>query len=94
MIPPHFIYELGCSRWRVNTEVFQTLTTQTHLRQPSVHQSRAPLRLAMFRLLAYTLRLVFYHRPVVSHARPTPPSFSAMARLRAYLFLPRPVDTS
>jgi hypothetical protein len=93
-IPPRFIHELGRSRWRVDTEVFQTLTTQAHLKQPSVHQSCALVLLTMIRVLAYTLGLVFYHRQVVSHARQTPPTFSEMARLLAYLFLPPRLDSS
>jgi hypothetical protein len=93
-IPPRFIHELGRSRWRVDTEVFQTLTTQAHLKQPSVHQSCALVLLTMIRVLAYTLSLVFYHRQVVSHARPNPPSFSEMARHLAYLFLTPHLDSS
>ena len=93
-IPPRFIHELGRSRWRVDTEVFQTLTTQAHLKQPSVHQTCALVLLTMIRVLAYTLSLVFYHRQVVSHARPTPPTFSEMARLLAYLFLSPHLDSS
>ena len=93
-IPPRFIHELGRSRWRVDAEVFQTLTTQAHLKQPSVHQTGALVLLTMIRVLAYTLSLVFYHRQVVSHARRTPPSFREMARLLAYLFLPPRRDTS
>jgi hypothetical protein len=93
-IPPRFIYELGRSRWRVDTEVFQTLTTQAHLKQPSVHQTAALVLLTMIRVLAYTLSLVFYHRQVVSHARQTPPTFSEMARLLAYRFLSPHWDSS
>jgi hypothetical protein len=93
-IPPRFIHELGRSRWRVDTEVFQTLTTQAHLKQPSVHQSCALVLLTMIRVLAYTLSLVFYHRQVLSHARQTPPTCSEMARLLAYLFLPPRLDSS
>ncbi len=93
-IPPSFIHELGRSRWRVDTEVFQTLTTQAHLKQPSVHQTCGLVLLTMIRVLAYTLSLVFYHRQVVSHARQTPPTFSEMARLLAYLFLPPRLDSS
>jgi hypothetical protein len=93
-IPPQFIHQLGRSRWRVDTEAFHTLTTQAHLKQPSVHQTCALVLLTMIRVLAYTLSLVFYHRQVVSHARQTPPTFSAMARLLAYLLLPPPWDTS
>jgi hypothetical protein len=93
-IPPRFIHELGRSRWRVDTEVFQTLTTQAHLKQPSVHQTCALVLLTMIRLLAYTLSLVFYHRQVVSHARQAPPTFSEMARLLGYLFLLPRLDSS
>jgi len=93
-IPPTFIHQLGRSRWQVDTDAFQTLTTQAHLKQPSVHQTCALVVLTMIRVLAYTLSLVFYHRQVVSHARQTPPSFSEMARLLAYLFLPPPMDSS
>jgi len=93
-IPPSFIHELGRSRWRVDTEVFQTLTRQAHLKQPSVHQTCALVLLSMIRVLAYTLSLVFYHRQVVSHARQSPPTFSEMARHLAYLFLPPRLDSS
>ena len=93
-LPATFVHELGRSRWRVDTEVFQTLTTQAALKQPSVHQTGALVLLTMIRVLAYTLSLVFYHRQVVSHARRTPPDFSEMARLLAYLFLPPPLDSS
>jgi len=93
-IPPRFIHELGRSRWRVDTEVFQTLTTQAHLKQPSVHRTCALVLLTMIRVLAYTLSLVFYHRQVVSHARQTPPSFSEMARRLKYLFLSPRLDSS
>ncbi len=93
-IPPCFVHELGRSRWRVDTAVFQTLTTQAHLKQPSVHQTCALVLLTMIRVLAYTLSLVFYHRQVVSHARQNPPTFSGMARDLAYLFLPPHLDSS
>jgi len=93
-IPPTFIHQLGRSRWRVDTEAFQTLTTQAHLKQPSVHQTCALVVLTLIRVLAYTLSLVFYHRQVVSHARQTPPTFSEVARLLAYLFLPPRMDSS
>jgi hypothetical protein len=33
-IPPTFIHQLGRSRWRVDTEAFQTFTTQAHLKPP------------------------------------------------------------
>ena len=93
-IPPTFIHQLGRSRWRVDTDAFQTLTTQAHLKRPSVHQTCALVVLTMIRVLAYTLSLVFYYRQVVSHARQTPPTFSEMARLLGYLFLPPRMDSS
>jgi hypothetical protein len=93
-IPPTFIHQLGRSRWRVDTEAFQTLTTQAHLKQPSVHQTIALVVLTMIRVLAYTLSVVFYYRQVVSRARQTPPTFSEMARLLGYLFIPPRMDSS
>jgi hypothetical protein len=93
-IPPTFIHQLGRSRWQVDADAFQTLTTQAHLKQPSVHQACALVVLTLIRVLAYTLSLVFYHRQVVSHSRQTPPSFSQMARWLAYLFLPPRLDSS
>ena len=91
-IPPTFIHELGRSRWRADTAVFQTLTTQAHLKQPSVHPSCALVVLTMIRVLGYTLSLVFYHRQVISHARHRPPAFSEMARLLSYSFIAPPPD--
>jgi len=93
-IPATFIHQLGRSRWRVDTDAFQTLTPQAHLKQPSVHQTMALVVLTMIRVLAYTLSMVFYYRQVVSHARPTPPTFSETARLLGYLFLPLRMDSS
>jgi hypothetical protein len=93
-IPPTFIHQLGRSRWRVDTDAFQTLTTQAHLKRPSVHQTWALVVLTMIRVLAYSLSLVFYYRQVVSHARQTPPTFSEMACLLGYLFLPPRMDSS
>ncbi len=93
-IPPTFIHQLGRSHWRVDTEAFQALTTQTHLKQSSVHKACALVVLTLIRVLAYTLSLVFHHRQVVSRARQTPPSFSEMARLLPYPFLPPCMDSS
>jgi hypothetical protein len=93
-ISPSFIHQLGRSRWRVDTDAFQTLTTQAHLKRPSVHQTRALVVLTLIRVLAYTLSLVFYYRQVVSHARQTPPTFSETARLLGYLSLPPRLDSS
>ncbi|HEV2385925.1 MAG TPA: hypothetical protein VGS20_01600 [Candidatus Acidoferrales bacterium] len=86
--------ELGRSRWRIDSETFQTLTRQARLKQPSAHRDRALVVLTMIRVLAYTLSLVFYHRQVVSHARQAPPSFSEMARLLAVLLSPPRLDSS
>jgi hypothetical protein len=74
LVPPLFIHQLGRSRWRIDTEVFQTITTEGHLKQPSVHQQRAQalVVLTMIRVLAYTLMLVFYHRQVRSHFEKLP----------------------
>lgn len=93
-IPASFVAQLGHSRWQIDSEVFQVLTTQAHLKHPSVHQTCALVVLTMIRVLGYMLSLVFYHRQVVSHARQTPPAFSEMARLLAYLFLPPRLDSS
>jgi len=68
-VSPLFIHQFGRSRWRIDTEVFQTITTDCHLKHPAVHQTTALVVLTMIRLLAYTLSLVFYHRQVRSHAR-------------------------
>lgn len=69
LISPLFIHQLSRSRWRIDTEVFQTITTDCHLKHPAVHQTTALVVLTMIRLLAYALSLVFYHRQVCSHAR-------------------------
>lgn len=93
-IPPRFISQLGRSRWRIDTEVFQTLTTQAHLKRPSVHRPRALVVLTMIRVIAYTLSLVFYHRQVVSHARQTVPTFSETARRLRYGWSASPPNSS
>jgi len=61
-----FVHQLGRSRWVIDTEVFQTITTDGHLKKPSVHQGRgqALIVLTMIRVLAFTLTLVFFHRQV------------------------------
>ena len=91
-IPPQFIQRLGRSRWTIDAAAFQTLTTQCHLKQPSVHQDVALVVLTMIRVirvLAYTLMMVFYHRQVRSHCRKAPPSFCEVARsLALALFTP------
>jgi hypothetical protein len=86
-IPPLFIHQLGRSRWRIDTQVFQTLTTDCHLKHPSAHKSTAIIVLTMIRLLAYTLSLVFFHRQVCSHARGNPGTFLEFAKRMAYWFV-------
>jgi hypothetical protein len=95
-IPPLFIHQLGRSRWRIDTQVFQTITTEGHLKHPSVHQQRAQalVVLTMIRVLAYTLTLVFYCRQVCSHFRKNSFGFCELARRLAYQFLSNPPDTS
>ena len=95
-IPPQFIYALGRSRWRTDAEVFQTLTTDCHLKRPSVHQHRyqALVLLTMLRVLAYLLSLVFYHRQIRSHVRGRAIGFSEFARELGYRFLRLRFDSS
>jgi hypothetical protein len=95
-IPPRFIHQLGRSRWSIDADVFQTLTTDGHLKQPSVHQDRGPalVILTMIRVLAYTLSRVFYHRQVRSHSRKADVGFCGLARRLAYLFLAPQLDSS
>src|ERR1035441_8496953 len=40
-IPPYFIHQLGRSRWTIDVQAFQTITTDCHLKQPSAHQDCA-----------------------------------------------------
>ena len=93
-IPPLFISQLGRSRWRIDAEVFQTITTDGHLKHPAVHQSTALVVLTMIRFLAYTLSLVFYHRQVRSHARGKCETFHAFAKTIAYGFAILTANTS
>jgi hypothetical protein len=93
-IPPLFIHQLGRSRWTIDAQAFQTITTDCHLKRPSVHQSCALVVLTMIRVLAYTLTMVFYHRQVRSHCRGRPPSFCEMARQIGYRFLVARLDSS
>jgi hypothetical protein len=94
-IPPVFIYQLGQSRWLLDTEVFQTITTDSHLKHPSVHQGhdRALVVLTMIRVLAYTLTMVFYHRQVRSHFRKRSFAFCQLAKTLAYQLLVDPPHT-
>jgi hypothetical protein len=88
-IPPVFVYQLGRSRWVIDTEVFQTITTDGHLKKPSVHQGRgqALLVLTMIRVLAFTLTMVFFHRQVRSHLRSGCIGFCDLAQRLAYQFV-------
>ena len=52
-ISPLFIHQFSRSRWRIDTEVFQTITTDCHLKHPAVHQTTALVVLTMIRVLAY-----------------------------------------
>ncbi len=63
--PPLFIHPLGRSRWMIDTDsprfacaagAFQTLATDSHLKQPSVHQNRgqALVNLTLIRVLWLT----------------------------------------
>ena len=92
-IPPLFIYQLGRSRWRIDAEVFQTLTNDCHLKRPAVHQSTALVVLTMIRVLAYGLSLVFYQRQVCSHARAGGIGFHEFAKRLAYGFAGLAVNT-
>ena len=93
-ISPLFLHQLSRSRWRIDTEVFQTLTTDCHLKHPAVHQTTALVVLTMIRFLAYTLSLVFYHRQVCSHARRKCDTFHELAKRFAYWFLALSPNTS
>jgi hypothetical protein len=86
-ISPLFIHQFSRSRWRIDTEVFQTITTDCHLKHPAVHQTTALVVLTMIRFLAYTLSMVFYHRQVRSHARRKCDTFHELAKSFAYWFL-------
>ena len=92
-ISPKFIHQLGRSRWTIDAAAFQTLTTNSHLKQPSVHQGVAFVVLTLIRVLAYTLTTVFYHRQVRSHCRKRPPSFCEMARTLALALFAADPDT-
>ena len=93
-ISPLFIHQFSRSRWRIDTEVFQTITTDCHLKHPAVHQTTALVVLTMIRFLAYTLSLVFYQRQVRSHARGKCETFHAFAKRIAYGFAILTANTS
>jgi hypothetical protein len=93
-ISPLFVHQFSRSRWRIDTEVFQTITHDCHLKHPAVHQTTALVVLTMIRFLAYTLSLVFYHRQVCSHARRKCDTFHELAKRLAYWFLALAPNTS
>ena len=84
----------SAGRWRIDTEVFQTLTNDCHLKHPAVHQTTALVVLTMIRFLAYTLSLVFYQRQVRSHARRKCETFHEFAKRLAYWFVALSPNTS
>ncbi len=95
-VPPVFIHQLGRSRWIIDTTVFQTMTTDGHLKRPSVHQDRAQalLVLTRIRVLAYTLTLAFFFRQVRSHFRKCSLGFCNLAQQLADWFVVLQVDSS
>lgn len=93
-IPPTFIQQLSRSRWRIDAEVFQTITTDCHLKHPAVHQSTALIVLTMIRVLAYGLSSLFYHRQIRSHARGPCDGFHEFAKRLAYGFVALSPNTS
>ena len=93
-VSPLFIHQFSRSRWRIDTEVFQTITTDCHLKHPAVHQTTALVVLTMIRFLAYTLSLVFYHRQVRSHARGKCETFHECAKRIAYWFVAPTANSS
>jgi len=95
-VPPVFIHQLGRSRWIIDTTVFQTMTTDAHLKRPSVHQDRANalIVLTMIRVLAYTLTLAFFFRQVRSHFRNSSLGFCDLAQKLADWFVVLQTDSS
>jgi hypothetical protein len=93
-ISPLFVHQFSRSRWRIDTEVFQTITHDCHRKHPAVHQATALVVLTMIRFLAYTLSLVFYHRQVCSHARGKCETFHECAKRIAYWFASSTANTS
>lgn len=87
LIPPLFLHQLGRSRWRIDAEVFQTLTTDCGFKHLSAHQNPALIVWTQIRLLAYTLSLLFYCRQVLSHGGASRP-----ATFREFAFRLRSLD--
>jgi len=88
-VPPWFLHQLGRSRWQIDADVFQTITNQGALKQPSLHQGyeQALVVLTMIRVLAFTLTQVFYYRQVRSHFRQATFGFCGLARRLIEWFL-------
>jgi hypothetical protein len=40
-IPPLLVHHLGRSRWAIDAQLSQTITTDGHLKRPTVHKGRA-----------------------------------------------------
>jgi hypothetical protein len=91
-----FIHQVGRSRWIIDTAFFQTMTTDAHLKRPSVHQDRANalIVLTRIRVLAYTLTLTFFFRQVRSHFRNGSPGFCDLAQKLADWFVVLQTDSS
>jgi hypothetical protein len=72
------------------------MTTEAHLKRPSVHQDRAKalIVLTMIRVLAYTLTLVFFFRQVRSHFQKCSLGFCDLAQKLAYWFAILQADSS
>jgi alkylhydroperoxidase family enzyme len=87
LVSPLFVHQFSRSRWKIDTEVFQTITTDCHLKHPAVHQTTALVVLTMIRFLAYTLSLVFFQRQVLSHAPGKCETFHDFAKRIAYWFV-------
>ena len=90
-LPPFFLHQLGRSRWQIDASIFQTITTDSSLKQPSLHQGyeNALMVLTMIRVLAFTLTQIFYHRQVRSHFRKPVLGFCDLAgRLAKQFFRP------
>ena len=94
LVSPMFIYRIGRSRWRIDVQVFQTITTNCHLKHPAVHQTTALVMLTMIRFMAYTLSLIFYERQVCSHDRGKSQTFLEFAKRLSQWFVTLNADTS
>jgi hypothetical protein len=88
-----FVDQPGRSRWVTDTEVTQTITTDGHLKNSSVHKRRrqALIVLTMIRVLAFPSTQVFSHRQVRGHFRNGSFGFCDLApRLAQFLLTPGP----